>query len=160
MAARAEQYAGEGDADQPFHRRAGDVRAGSIGKSAVHSVAGKLRRAGYQAYGSVQFDSRLIDDQGMLLVRLERPLSTEYHLAVNQNTPGVIQIGGLDIPGDSQAQDRPTAETPQNQAACEALGGRWGRVGLAHVSFVTCPPRMRTRCVPIRANARAPASPI
>ena len=37
---------------------------------------------GYQAYGSILFDSRLIGEDGNLIVRIKRPSGAEYHLAV------------------------------------------------------------------------------
>ena len=46
--------------------------------------------AGYQAYGSLALTPGLIDSQGNIIVRIARP-DARYHLAVNQNSVGIIQ---------------------------------------------------------------------
>jgi hypothetical protein len=85
---------------------------------------------GYQTYGSILFDSRLIGEDGSLVVRIKRPSGAEYHLAVNENSPGVVQFGGQrpDVVGGTG--NLPTPEKPTDQAACEAQGGKWGPIGL------------------------------
>jgi hypothetical protein len=48
---------------------------------------------GYQTYGSIALDPGYIDATGNLIVRVARPAAEKYHLAVNQNSVGVIQQG-------------------------------------------------------------------
>ena len=85
---------------------------------------------GYQTYGSILFDSRLIAADGSLIVRLQRPTGAEYHLALNENSLGVVQFGGQrpDVAGG--AGSPPTPVTPTDQSSCEAQGGKWGPLGL------------------------------
>jgi len=94
---------------------------------------------GYQAYGSLAVDPRLVDSRGELVVRLARPPQTERHVAVNRNSVAVVQIGTTAASGAGGAAATATparrttaTATParsDERAACEAQGGRWGRIG-------------------------------
>ena len=74
-----------------------------------------------------------MDAQGELVVRLERSLETDRHVAVNANSVRVVQLGSgpVEWPDGAGGHRRAaTPATPQDQASCEALGGKWGRIGL------------------------------
>lgn len=48
---------------------------------------------GYQTYGSIALEPGYIDATGNLIVRVARSAAEKYHLAMNQNSVGVIQQG-------------------------------------------------------------------
>jgi hypothetical protein len=85
---------------------------------------------GYQTYGSILFDSRLIGKDGSLIVRISRPSGAEHHLAVNDNSPGVVQFGELRPDGAEGSSGQPTPGAITDKISCEAQGGKWGPMGL------------------------------
>jgi hypothetical protein len=87
--------------------------------------------SGYQAYGSLLMGDRYISPDGELLVHIRRPKGTEYHLAVNENTAGVVQFGVSTTGTTGSELIEATPSVPEDKAACEALSGRWGQIGLA-----------------------------
>jgi hypothetical protein len=82
---------------------------------------------GYQAYGSLAIDPVLVDAGGELVIQLTRALGTDRHVAVNANSVRVVQLGTP--AGGSGGGATATPSAPQDQASCEAQGGRWGRIG-------------------------------
>ena len=84
---------------------------------------------GYQAYGSLAVDPRLVDSGGVLVVRLTRPPETDRPVAVNQNSVRIVQLGSTLGAGPAAAPATPAPG--QDQASCEALGGKWGPIGLS-----------------------------
>jgi hypothetical protein len=86
---------------------------------------------GYQAYGSLAVDPLHVDSGGELVVRLARPRETDRHVAVNANSVRVVQLGATTGAGSGGAVATATPATLQDQASCEAQGGRWGRIGLS-----------------------------
>jgi hypothetical protein len=85
---------------------------------------------GYQAHGSLAVDPIHVDSGGELVVRLARPPGSDRHVAVNRNSVRVVQLGSAAGGGSGGAEATATPATPQDRAACEALGGKWGRIGL------------------------------
>jgi hypothetical protein len=85
---------------------------------------------GYQAYGSLAVDPVHVDSGGELVVRLARPLETDRHVAVNKNSVRVVQLGSTVVGGLGGDSVTATPVPPPDQASCETLGGRWGRIGL------------------------------
>jgi hypothetical protein len=85
---------------------------------------------GYQAHGSLAVDPVHVDAGGELVVRLARPPGSDRHVAVNRNSVRVVQLGSAAGGGSGGAEATATPATPQDRAACEALGGKWGRIGL------------------------------
>ena len=55
--------------------------------------AANSKGVGYQTYGSIALQASLIDARGNLIVRVARLPDADNHLAVNQNSVGVIQPG-------------------------------------------------------------------
>jgi hypothetical protein len=85
---------------------------------------------GYQTYGSLAVDPIHVDSGGELVVRLARPLGSDRHVAVNENSVRVVQLGPTADGSSGGAVATETPATPQDRAACEAQGGKWGRIGL------------------------------
>jgi hypothetical protein len=87
--------------------------------------------SGYQAFGSLLVNDRFISSNGELIVSIKRPMGTEYHLAINEKSVGIVQTYGSDAETSGSELVEPTTVAPEDEAACEALGGKWGRIGLA-----------------------------
>jgi hypothetical protein len=85
---------------------------------------------GYQAYGSLAVDPVHVDSGGELVVRLARPLETDLHVAVNKNSVRVVQLDSPVVGGPGGDSVTATPTSPQDRESCEALGGRWGQIGL------------------------------
>ena len=86
---------------------------------------------GYQAYGSLALDPAHITSQGDLVVRLARPLETDRHVAVNRGSVRVVQLDST-LRQDAESSIATATPVPgADQASCEALGGKWGRIGLS-----------------------------
>jgi hypothetical protein len=91
---------------------------------------------GYRAFGSLALDPAQLPPSGELVVRLARANADDRHVAVNAESVQVVQPGATvtseeiatTTPGDALG---PTPDRLQDQASCEALGGRWGQIGLA-----------------------------
>ena len=56
------------------------------------------RGYGYQTYGSIALDTAYVSADGQLIVRVKRLPGAEHHLAVNQNTLGIIQPDASEPP--------------------------------------------------------------
>ena len=86
---------------------------------------------GYQAYGSLAVDPLQVDSGGELVVRLARSGETDRHVAVNENSVRLVQPGSTVGEGTGGAAATATPTAGLDQASCEALGGKWGRIGLS-----------------------------
>ncbi|MEW5870381.1 MAG: hypothetical protein AB1894_13990 [Chloroflexota bacterium] len=85
--------------------------------------------AGYQTYASLIVDKGYIDANGDLIVRVERPTGSAYHLAARRTSAQVAQFGGTAASQSGVEMGTAIPAVITDQASCEALGGKWGTVG-------------------------------